>query len=130
LDDLLAFLRQRGVAMGVLSDYPALAKLEALGLGGAFEVVLCTTDRGVNAYKPHPAGFRAAAAAFRLPPASVLMVGDRADVDGQGAAAAGMPSVIVGRRRPGSGSSMAGCVWVSSLTELQRALVPDGSAAS
>ena len=110
------------MALGVFSDYPVASKLEAMGLGGAFGVMVCATDDGVNAYKPDPAGFRAAAAAFRLAPSEVLMVGDRAEMDGEGARAAGMPAVIVGRSSPRD--TPRGYVHLRSLADLRQALGP------
>jgi FMN phosphatase YigB (HAD superfamily) len=59
-------------------------------------VILCATDPDVGALKPHPRGFERASARWRLDPAEVLFVGDRIDVDAAGAAAAGMPCVIIG----------------------------------
>jgi HAD superfamily hydrolase (TIGR01549 family) len=99
LTRLLNLLQQRGLPAGVLSDYPADAKLRALGLDGRFAPVLCASDPEIGAFKPSPRGYLRACAAWGLRPDEVLFVGDRADVDAAGAAAAGMPCVIVGRRR-------------------------------
>ncbi len=94
---LLRRLRREGIPLGVLSDYPADAKLEGLGLATMFSVVACTTDEAINAFKPHPRGFLHACALLRLDPADVAYVGDRADVDAAGARAAGMTCYLVGR---------------------------------
>jgi FMN phosphatase YigB (HAD superfamily) len=59
--------------------------------------VLCTSDPEVRALKPNPRGFLRACERWRIEPREVLVVGDRADVDARGAAAAGMPCVIIGR---------------------------------
>jgi len=95
--ELLDFLAARGIRAGVLSDYDPVPKLEALGLTGRFDPVLCTTDETINALKPHPKGFLAACQAWSLDPGDVLYVGDRFDVDAAGAHAAGMPCVIISR---------------------------------
>ena len=95
LDGLLEFLEQAGVRTGVLSDYPAESKLQALGLAGRFSPVLCTSAPEVAALKPSPRGFLLACRAWRLAPGDVLYVGDRPDVDAAGASAAGMPCVII-----------------------------------
>jgi HAD superfamily hydrolase (TIGR01509 family) len=98
---LLEFLhacRGRGVRLGVVSDYPPHAKLSALGLDGLFDVVLAAQSAGVGVFKPHPRGLLLAAELLRLSPADCVYVGDRVDVDGAAAAAAGMPCVIVTRR--------------------------------
>ncbi len=96
-----ARLRARGVRIAVLSDYPAVAKLEALGL--AAELVVSGVDPGVDRLKPHPAGLRAVVARLGLPPEGCLMVGDRDDRDGECARRAGVECLL--RAADGSASS-------------------------
>ena len=91
--------------MGVLSDYPAEAKLRALGLAGRFSLVLCATDPEVGAFKPNPRGFLRACERWQIARGDVLVVGDRVDVDAAGAAAAGMPCVIIGQVHRPAGPS-------------------------
>jgi phosphoglycolate phosphatase/putative hydrolase of the HAD superfamily len=93
---LITRLRERNLALGVLSDYPVSAKLAALDLTNAFPVTLCTSDRVINAFKPHPKGFLVACERFGLQPGEVTYVGDRPDVDAAGARAAGMDCYLVG----------------------------------
>jgi len=95
-------LRDDGVLVGVFSDYPVRDKLRALGLDDLVSVQLCATDADVNAFKPHPRGFLAACERWHVAPADVVYVGDRVDVDATGAAAAGMPCVIIGTRTRGA----------------------------
>ena len=97
LTSLLRALESLGLKAGAMSDYPAVQKLRAMGIADSFSVVLCTAEPPVAALKPAPAGFLAAAAAWGIGPASVLYVGDREDVDARGAAAAGMPCLVVTR---------------------------------
>lgn len=81
--DLLATLRASGVRTGVVTNGEPdrqLAKLDALGLGGAFDVVVVCDGTRVPC-KPHPAGFQAALAALDVPASRALMVGDRIDYD-------------------------------------------------
>lgn len=94
---MLDVLGRAGVRVGLLSDYPAARKLEALGLAGRFEPVLCSSDPAINRFKPNPRGFLIAAHGWGLPPSEVLMVGDRYEVDYQGARAAGMDCVLIGK---------------------------------
>lgn len=94
--ELFAALRQRGLAVGVVSDYPAPAKLLALGLAEHVCLTVCTTDAEVNAFKPHPGGLAHACRTWGMRPDEVLYVGDRREVDAAAAAAAGMPCVILG----------------------------------
>ena len=89
LEALLDRLERDKVRMGVLSDYPAEAKLQALGLEGRFWPVLCSSDAAIDAFKPHPRGYLRAAELWGLSPAEVLFVGDRADVDAAGASGGG-----------------------------------------
>jgi HAD superfamily hydrolase (TIGR01549 family) len=104
---LIGVLQRSGVRLGVLSDYPCAGKIEALGLSGAFELQLCTTDPGVNAFKPHPRGLLRACEHWRLPPADVVYVGDRADVDQAAANAAGMRCYLVNASGPASATAAA-----------------------
>ncbi len=116
--DLPAFLdaqRERGLQLGVFSDYPAPDKLEALGVADRFSLTLCATDAEINAFKPHPRGFERACELWDLKPEQVLYVGDRDEVDGAGAQAAGMPVVVLGSES-GDYPSAAG------LEEVTRAL--------
>jgi putative hydrolase of the HAD superfamily len=119
--DLLRFLTSRGVQIGVLSDYPADAKLRALGLDGWFSVVLCSSDPKIGALKPDPRGFLAACERWQLDPGEVLVVGDRFDVDAAGADAAGMPCVII-RRHPRIESTNRRSLVLPSLERLHRVL--------
>ena len=88
--------QRRGLKLGVFSDYPAQEKLKALGLDSYVQLVLCSTDKEINAFKPHPRGYLRACEQWGLQPQEVLYVGDRPEVDAKGAAAAGMPCMIVG----------------------------------
>jgi HAD superfamily hydrolase (TIGR01549 family) len=94
---LLSRLEQRGMRLGVLSDYPSRDKLAALGVDGFFGLVLCTTDGEINALKPHPRGFLRACEQWRLSPEEVLYVGDRSEVDAAGAVAAGVRCAVFAR---------------------------------
>ena len=96
LTDFLAQCTSRGTALGVFSDFPVESKLEALGIADSFSLKLCATDPDVNAFKPHPRGFQRACERWDFAPTDVLYVGDRPDVDAEGARAAGMPCAILG----------------------------------
>ena len=98
LVDLLDGLRDRGLRTGVFSDHPVRSKLRALGVAEAMELQLCATDAEIDAFKPDPRGFQRACELWGLEPAQVLYVGDRVEIDGAGAARAGMPCAILERR--------------------------------
>jgi len=120
----LARLDAAGLQVGVLSDHPVDAKLEALGIGGAMSLELCTMDPEIDAFKPHPAGFLRACSLWGLAPAEVLYVGDRVDVDAAGAAAAGLACAIVGKRVPlrRAAPSPARFLSLSTLAGLEHAI--------
>jgi HAD superfamily hydrolase (TIGR01509 family) len=116
---LLDFFDRLHLKIGVLSDYPPAAKLRALGLASRFSLVLCSTDQEIGAFKPHPRGFLVACDRWGLTPREVLMVGDRADVDAAGAAAAGMPCVVIGKQSSRNGADV---LVLESLERLRRVL--------
>jgi putative hydrolase of the HAD superfamily len=70
-------------------------KLRVLGVHDRFEAILCAAELGVS--KPEPAAFLAACEALALPPHQVAYVGDHPEIDGQGAADAGLLSVWIDR---------------------------------
>ncbi|MCA8979590.1 MAG: HAD family hydrolase [Planctomycetes bacterium] len=99
--ELIDTAAARGIAVGVFSDYPARAKLAALGLDAGVDLTLCATDPEVNAFKPHPTGFLAACERWGFQPHEVLYVGDRIEVDHAGAVAAGLECALVGGEAAG-----------------------------
>jgi FMN phosphatase YigB (HAD superfamily) len=78
------------VPFAVYSDYPRTAeRLAAIGIDGSLPFAVYGPE-DFGAQKPAPRPFRTIAAALGCDPAGVLVVGDRDDTDGAGAAAAGM----------------------------------------
>jgi len=109
-------LRDRGLRLGVVSDYPATAKLAALGVADRFDTVVSAGDRRVQAFKPDPRGLTVALKDLGLHSSETLYVGDRADVDAPAAAAAGMSCVLIGSPRRRSDND--GETWVPGLAQL------------
>ncbi len=70
-------------------------KLRVLGVHDRFEAILCAAELGVS--KPQAAAFLAACEALSLPPQQVAYVGDHPEIDGRGAAEAGLLSVWIDR---------------------------------
>jgi HAD superfamily hydrolase (TIGR01549 family) len=93
--ELIAACRKAGLKLGVLSDYPAEAKLAALGLGGLFDAVLFAQSPEIGVFKPNPRGLLAAVKTLGVTPAETLYVGDRPEVDSAAAEAAGIRCAIV-----------------------------------
>lgn len=86
-----------GGRLALVSDYPATVKLKALESIIRFEAVVANGEPGGAAsLKPNPEGYLAAAKALSLEPNDCLVIGDRADADGEAAARAGMAFHLVG----------------------------------
>ncbi len=90
LPTLLGDMRAAGVKLAVVSDFGLVPeRLSALRIPVAlFDVLLSAEETGV--LKPHPHPLRAVSERWRLSPEQILMVGDRDDLDGACARAAGM----------------------------------------
>lgn len=103
--ELLQAARERGLRLGVFSDYPPVAKLDAMGLSDYFDAVVTAQDPAVNAFKPNPCGLVEALRRLGVAPVDALYVGDRAEVDAAAAKAAGVPCAILNRKRRGGPTS-------------------------
>lgn len=111
MDETLAGLRARGVALGVVTSKrrtAAQCTLRTLGLERHFPVVVCEED--APAPKPDPAPLLLAAGRLGVPPALSVMVGD-GDVDVAAGKAAGMRT--------------AGALWGTVAREALQAAGPD-----
>jgi phosphoglycolate phosphatase len=90
--EVFAGLRAAGKQIAAFSDYPAVAKLAALGLQA--DVVVCATDADIARLKPDPAGMLAILRQTGVAPSRALMIGDRFDRDAVVAERAGMRALI------------------------------------
>jgi FMN phosphatase YigB (HAD superfamily) len=90
LIDVLSEMKERGARLAVLSDFGGvIERLEALRIPRyLFDDVVGAEDFGV--LKPSPVPFLALAKKWGLVPTSLVVVGDRWDLDGASAEAAGM----------------------------------------
>jgi putative hydrolase of the HAD superfamily len=103
-------------------------KLRLLGVWDRFEAVLCAAELGVS--KPEARAFHAACEALGLAPHQVAYVGDHPEIDGRGAAEAGLLSVWIDRAGAvadggAGGPRGAGPHRISSLAELPAVLGAD-----
>jgi len=90
LAELAQFRRAGGLA-ALVSDYPARAKLRALGAEALFDAVVAAGEPGgPGRLKPAPDGLLLAAAKLGVAPSACLVIGDRDDADGEAARRAGM----------------------------------------
>ena len=79
IEKLFGELAERNILLAVLSDYPAVRKLRALGLSA--DILVSADDRDVGSLKPHPAGLAKILLQANVPPGAAIMVGDRVDRD-------------------------------------------------
>jgi FMN phosphatase YigB (HAD superfamily) len=89
---LFSGLRRQGTIIGVLSDYPAAAKLDALALKA--DHVLCAGDHGIGILKPNPRGLQVMMETAGVAPGETVLIGDRIDRDGVAAMRAGVWPLI------------------------------------
>ena len=92
LPELFAGLRRVGKSIGILSDYPANAKLAALKLNANH--IIFTGDSNVGLLKPHPRGLEMLIRAAGVLPSATLVIGDRVERDGVAACRAGARVLI------------------------------------
>lgn len=95
--DLFSILRQKKYKIGIFSDYPCHAKLQALDLKA--DAMVCATDEKIDRLKPHPAGLLFTAKELGIPALNCFFIGDRDDKDGECARRAGMPYLILPRHQ-------------------------------
>lgn len=89
--------RDAGGRTALVSDYPAREKLAALGASHLFEHVIASGDSdGLRRLKPWPDGYLLAAQCLGVEPRDCIVLGDRADTDGEAARSAGMDFRKVG----------------------------------
>ncbi|MFD7704553.1 HAD family hydrolase [Streptomyces caelestis] len=99
-------------------------KLRLLGVHDRFEAILCAAELGVS--KPEPGAFLAACDALALPPDRVAYVGDHPEIDGRGAAEAGLLSVWIDRGKAWAAvEPPVGPRRIASLSELPAILAAD-----
>jgi putative hydrolase of the HAD superfamily len=126
---LVGFLdtcRSRGLRLATLSDYPAEAKLRALGIADAFELALCAQSPEIGRFKPHPRGLVVTLERLGVTAGQALYIGDRPEVDAAAAAAAGVGCAIVAQRSAAGGAF----VTVRGYDELQVRLFGAATAAA
>jgi phosphoglycolate phosphatase/putative hydrolase of the HAD superfamily len=123
VEGALRTLQAGGIRLAVLSDYPAAAKLQALGLAGHFDLVLCADDPAIGAFKPDPLGLQVAMARLGVDAREAIYVGDRADIDAVAARAAGLPCLLVTHSSE-AGVAGPGVTYVSSFADITHQLEP------
>lgn len=88
ISDLFKYIKVKGLDIAIVSDYPVEQKLKALELHA--DMLICSTDKEVNSFKPNPDGFLLASHKLGIRPENCIVIGDRDEKDGEGARRAGM----------------------------------------
>ncbi|MBD3315172.1 MAG: HAD-IA family hydrolase [Chitinivibrionales bacterium] len=90
LNPMLRTLRERGIRLGVLSDFSRVAqRLRGLGIApDQFDTLASTEDAGC--LKPCPRPLLALAREWGVPCEKIMVIGDRQDTDGEAASLAHM----------------------------------------
>ncbi|MFL5817310.1 MAG: HAD family hydrolase [Conexibacter sp.] len=110
------------VRLGIVTNgegEPQRAKLAAIGLTDRFPVFVASAEVGMR--KPDAEIFLHACERLGVAPAAAAHVGDRLDLDAQGAAAAGLRGIWVDRA--GTGAAPDAVVRISGLQELRAAVL-------
>ncbi|MFP3090159.1 HAD family hydrolase [Treponema sp. TIM-1] len=122
--ELFGYLNQRSFPFAVYSDYPRTAeRLSCLGLDPASGAKLYGPEH-FGAQKPAVRPFLHIAQDLGHPPDRILVIGDRDDTDGAGAAAAGMAYIgIKNRKTQGVSSRLS---WEAFITLFREQLGQPG----
>ena len=97
LRETLTALRDRGLKLGVMSDYPPRQKLGYLGVEDFFSCAMASEDSGY--LKPDRRPFMRLAECLECVPSQILYVGDSYDYDVRGASGVGMHTAHLTRKR-------------------------------
>jgi putative hydrolase of the HAD superfamily len=91
--EMLRAFKEQGFKLGLLSDFPPEVKLANMGLGGYWDVILCSESTG--RLKPHPLPFLELSERMGVPPERILYVGNNTSYDIIGAKEAGMKAALI-----------------------------------
>jgi putative hydrolase of the HAD superfamily len=97
LEETIYTLKNRGLKLAVLSDFPVADKLKSLGLAGLWDYE--NSSENVGYLKPNPEPFMDIAHSFSVDPEEILYVGNSYELDIIGAKSAGMKTAYLTKKR-------------------------------
>lgn len=100
LMDFLKALSTKGIKAAFCSDFSPHDKLIALGI--EFTHAFCSTEKGINRFKPDPKLFLAAADVMKVRPQECLVIGDTDELDGEAARRGGFPYIVLKKNFAGT----------------------------
>jgi HAD superfamily hydrolase (TIGR01549 family) len=101
VDKFFAALREKMIKIVIYSDYPAAEKMKAMGL--PYDACYCSSDKGVDQLKPASRVLKMICSHMNVSPENSLYIGDREEVDGEGARGAGIPYINIDHRKARKG---------------------------
>ncbi|GMO46000.1 MAG: HAD family hydrolase [Termitinemataceae bacterium] len=96
--ETLKLFRQRGLKLGLLTDFQLKNRLDDLRLSNLFDVELCSED--IGALKPHKKPFQQLSQDLETDPQRILYVGNNLNYDIFGAKNAGFGAAALLSRNP------------------------------
>lgn len=96
VDSFFRILKKKGYLIAIYSDYPALAKLDAMNLKA--DLIVSSTDIEIDRLKPDPKAIFHIAQHFNVTTNECLFIGDRQELDAQCAINAGSPYLMVDKK--------------------------------
>ncbi|MEW5817014.1 MAG: HAD family hydrolase [Spirochaetota bacterium] len=114
---LLKELKEEGLKLGVLSDFPVARKLEYLKLNEGWDCTICSEETGY--LKPNPEPFMRLSEDLDTSPGEILYVGNHYEYDVVGALRAGLKAAHIGKKQ-NSGSKAD--LTFSSIDELRNCI--------
>lgn len=90
-------LKKRNILTAIYSDYDSKQKMEAFEID--VNMIVSSTDRTINAFKPVPRGLNYILDELKINHReNCLFIGDRDELDGACARAAGIPFILVDKK--------------------------------
>jgi FMN phosphatase YigB (HAD superfamily) len=90
---------RNGLLLAVVSDYDPREKLRVLGLRRYISAAVWAQESEVGVFKPDPRGLCVAVERLGIEPLQAVFIGDRPEVDGAAALAAGIPGILLSSKR-------------------------------
>jgi len=120
----LVRLRERGLKLGVISNWDRRLEslLEGMGFAASFDTTVSSADVGLH--KPDPRIFELACKRLGVAPEEAAHVGDHHYADVLGASAAGLMAVLIDRH---GGPEVQDAVFLRTLDDIEVALRLEGN---